>query len=131
VIYILISGTEISIFSATKMFLFLFITYFSVSHILIEAVIESRKITLISGPFHGKVVPSESSWVILPSSRSVIVTPSITPQLDFSLDEQEYKPCILMSLQKGHGHQEIWATVLNRDYLIVSSSTTNDDDESD
>jgi hypothetical protein len=113
------------------MFLFLFITYFSVSHILIEAVIESRKITLISGPFHGKVVPSESSWVILPSSRSVIVTPSITPQLDFSLDEQEYKPCILMSLQKGHGHQEIWATVLNRDYLIVSSSTTNDDDESD
>lgn len=57
--------------------------------------------TLLEGPLHGKVLPSLSMWAILEPDSALL----------------HKGPVLRLSLEKGHGHRDIWATVLNREYL--------------
>jgi hypothetical protein len=58
---------------------------------------------LLGGPLHGKVLPSESMWALLPPDPTAA---------------SEYRgQRILVSLEKAHGHKDIWSTVLARSHL--------------
>lgn len=57
--------------------------------------------TLLEGPLHGKVLPSTSMWVLLEPDPT-----------------NAYKgPILRISLEKGFGSKDIWATVLDRTFL--------------
>lgn len=59
---------------------------------------------LLTGPLHGKINPHEVSWALS----------------DYGIaDTYKYKAfqCLQISLEKGAMYRDIWATVLNRDYL--------------
>ena len=70
---------------------------------LIEPPTATASMTLLDGPLHGKVLPSESMWALLPPD------PTAPP---------EYRgQRIQVSLEKAHGHRDIWSTVLDRSHL--------------
>lgn len=56
---------------------------------------------LFSGPLHGKVLPSQSGWAF--------ADPDPT---------QKYKGYrVVLSLEKSHLSADLWATVLDREYM--------------
>ena len=60
---------------------------------------------LMQGPLHGKILPSESMWALLPPDPLTSMV--------------AYRGCqrVLVSLEKAFGSKDIWATVLQRGYL--------------
>jgi hypothetical protein len=62
---------------------------------------------ILEGLLHGKVVASECVWLLLDSDP---------------LSKSRFRGSRLqISLEKSHGHQEIWSTVFNREFLIAKS----------
>lgn len=59
---------------------------------------------LLEGPLHGRVDPSECSWSLLEYS----------PAMAHKTQASHY---VQLSLQKGYQHRDVWATVLDRQYL--------------
>ena len=60
---------------------------------------------LMQGPLHGKILPSESMWALLPPDPLTTVV--------------AYRGCqrVLVSLEKAFGYKDIWATVWQRRFL--------------
>ena len=76
---------------------------------------------LIQGPLHGKIAVSDSSWAIVRSPlRPPYASESLEP-VEFSIPSvgsgTSVGTCyLLLSLFKAYSQQDIWATVLSRDY---------------
>ena len=70
-----------------------------------EGMPQSQSTPLMHGPLHGKVLPSESMWALLPPDPSAALV--------------AYRGCqrVLVSLEKAFGSKDIWATVLQRGFL--------------
>ena len=72
---------------------------------------------LLAGPLHGKVDPAEASWALLPDddywSREGEADDARTRYSSSS----DGRMALQVLLEKSFGSQEIWATLLNRDYL--------------
>lgn len=92
--------------------------------------------TLLSGPLHGKILPSESSWAIVRSPLRPPYADQTSIAVDFSSPSigrgGSVGNCYLqLSLIKAHGSQDIWATVLDREFLRETKgvdSAVDDDD---
>jgi hypothetical protein len=56
---------------------------------------------LLEGPLYGKILPSESSWALLPHD----------PRAKVKGDK------IVLSLEKAFSNRDIWATVFDREFL--------------
>ena len=81
---------------------------------------------LFEGPLHGKVLPSESMWAILPeNSRSI--SSNIDEDEERSQSSEEYKGMrILLSLEKSFSDRDIWTTALNRDFMLSLQEINNE-----
>lgn len=56
---------------------------------------------ILEGPLHGKIIPSESSWTLLPHD----------PRAKVKGDK------VVLSLEKAFSNRDIWATVFDRKFL--------------
>ena len=67
---------------------------------------------LLEGPLHGKINPSETTWAIL--SADELNSQSRNDESNIS-----YYPGTILQifLEKSFGYNDIWATVISRDYL--------------
>lgn len=82
----------------------------------------------MAGPLHGKVDPAEASWALLSdddcwwSREEGGEADARTP---YSSSSSDGRMALQMLLEKSFGSQEIWATLLNRDYLkAIAADTT-------
>lgn len=64
---------------------------------------------LLEGPLHGGVDPSECNWSLLEYS----------PAQAYKTQASHY---VQLFLQKGYQHRDVWATVLDRQYLKEKES---------
>lgn len=56
---------------------------------------------ILEGPLYGKINPSQSSW-----------------NLDDDDPSSDYRgQRLILNLEKGYGHQELWASVFEKDYV--------------
>lgn len=73
---------------------------------------------LLAGPLHGKVDPAEASWALLSDDdywpREGGADDARTR---YSSSSSDGRMALQVLLEKSFGSQEIWATLLNRDYL--------------
>ena len=82
---------------------------------------------LLAGPLHGKVDPAEASWALLSDDdywpREGEADDARTRYTSSSSDG---RMALQVLLEKSFGSQEIWATLLNRDYLkaVVADRTS-------
>lgn len=90
--------------------------------------IEETNQIVFQGPLYGKILPSQSLWAILPDQNNHVRL----DEGEFDTDEDKRntgngtrKQKIQLSLEKSHGHQNIWATVLSRDYLASTQQQSN------
>lgn len=65
---------------------------------------------LLQGPLHARVVPSECSWSLLDYPAHKV----------YKTQALQY---VQISLEKGHNYKEVWATVLDREYLSKVDDT--------
>ena len=63
--------------------------------------VHNEERVLLEGPFHGRVVPSESMWALA----------------DHDPCSPIKGPRLVLSLEKGYAHREIWATVFDREFI--------------
>eukprot|EP01039_Chlorochromonas_danica_P010719 gene10719-11900_t len=59
---------------------------------------------ILSGPLHGRIVPSECSWAVEDGEKQQV-------------GEEGIGKVLVLHLEKAHGHRDIWATVFSRSYL--------------
>jgi len=68
---------------------------------------------LLAGPLHGKVDPTVASWALLPDEGS--------RDADTLTSRSDGRMTLQVLLEKSFGSQEIWATLLSRDYLKATA----------
>ena len=94
----------------------------------------SVRTSLLSGPLHGKILPSESSWAIIRSPLRPPYADEAAVSVEFATSGVGSGSAVgncylLLSLPKAHGNCDIWATVLDRDYLRELKLTVSVDNE--
>lgn len=73
---------------------------------------------LLAGPLHGKVDPAEASWALLPDDCWSTEEGEADARTRYSgSGSSDGRMALQVLLEKSFGSQEIWATLLNRDYL--------------
>ena len=90
----------------------------------------AKQTPLISGPLHGKILPSESSWAIIRSPLQPPYAEYATVPVQFATHgSAAVGNCyLLLSLPKAYGSCDIWATVLDREYLRQLRPVDSDED---
>lgn len=71
----------------------------------------------MEGPLHGKINPSETTWAILSSEENNRQQYSNDKDEETTLVGYYPGPILQIFLEKSFGYNDIWATVINRDYL--------------
>lgn len=71
---------------------------------------------LLAGPLHGKVDPAEASWALL-SDDDYWPREGEADDARTRYSSSDGRMALQVLLEKSFGSQEIWATLLNRDYL--------------
>jgi hypothetical protein len=64
---------------------------------------------LMQGPLHGRVLPSECSWALLEADPAARIRGQR----------------LQLSLCKSRGSEDIWASVLDRDFLAANNSESS------
>lgn len=100
----------------------------STTHVKIAVLGDSPQI-LLEGKLYGRVLPSESSWMIAPASNRPLSFDVISAEPNKRIESTNSH--LIVSLQKGYGYDDIWAAVLD----LTSAGASNrvqdtDDDES-
>lgn len=82
---------------------------------------------LLAGPLHGKVDPAEASWALLPDDCWSREEGEADARTRYSgSGRSDGRMALQVLLEKSFGSQEIWATLLNRDYLKALAADRTD-----